>query len=72
MILATATRDTVLELLARGPLTGRDLVARSDGRLSRGTLYPHLAAMEADGLIVSSALDDGARLYEPTAASPRG
>ena len=65
------TRDTVLALLARAPLTGRDLVARSDGRLSRGTLYPQLAAMEADGLIVSSALDGGARLYEHAATAPR-
>lgn len=66
-----STRDTVLALLARGPLTGRDLVARSDGRLSRGTLYPQLAAMEADGLVVSSALDSGARLYERAATAPR-
>ncbi len=67
-----STRDTVLSLLARGPLTGRELVARSDGRLSRGTLYPRLAAMELDGLVVSHALDDGTRRYELAATAPRG
>jgi len=67
-----STRDTVLALLARSPLTGRDLVARSNRRLSRGTLYPQLAAMESDGLIVSSALDGGARRYERAVTAPRG
>lgn len=68
---AVSTRDTVLSLLARGPLTGADIVARSDGRLSRGTVYVHLAAMERDGVIVGHARGDGSRLYERAATAPR-
>ena len=65
------TGDMVLELLRRGPLTGRDLVARSSGRLERATLYVRLAAIEAEGLVVSSPRVDGGRLYELAAAPPQ-
>ncbi len=41
----------VLEQLATGPKYGLDLIAGSDGQLTRSTLYVHLARMENDELI---------------------
>jgi PadR family transcriptional regulator, regulatory protein PadR len=43
----------VLELLLDGPDFGLNLVAKSDGRLKRGTVYVTLGRMERKGFITS-------------------
>ena len=69
----------VLELLVSRPARyGLELVALSDGKLKRGTVYVTLGRMEAKGLITSR-LDENSqptgglprRLYSPTAAGRR-
>ena len=67
----------VLTLLAAdSPSYGLDLVARSRGRLKRGSVYVTLGRMERKGL-VRSELEERAgegpprRLYEPTALGKR-
>jgi DNA-binding PadR family transcriptional regulator len=67
----------VVDLLAsRAPTYGLDLVARSNGRLKRGSIYVTLGRMERKGYVVSRADDrpgEGPprRLYEPTALGLR-
>lgn len=67
----------VIDLLAaHAPTYGLDLVARSHGRLKRGSVYVTLGRMEQKGY-VASRLDDRTgegpprRLYEPTALGLR-
>lgn len=67
----------VLDLLAaHSPTYGLDLVARSGGRLKRGSVYVTLGRMEQKGF-VSSELEPrpgegpARRLYEPTALGLR-
>ena len=67
----------VLDLLsAKAPTYGLDLVAASEGRLKRGSVYVTLQRMEQKGYVVSY-LDERPgegpprRLYEPTAAGLR-
>jgi DNA-binding PadR family transcriptional regulator len=67
----------ILQLLAdRGPTYGLDLVARSRGRLKRGSVYVTLGRMEGKGLVASH-LDErpgegpSRRLYQPTAMGLR-
>ena len=67
----------VIDLLAaHAPTYGLDLVARSSGRLKRGSVYVTLGRMEQKGY-VTSRLDDRSgegpprRLYEPTALGLR-
>ena len=62
----------ILDLLAaHAPTYGLDLVAESQGRLKRGSVYVTLGRMEQKGL-VRSRLDErpgqgpARRLYEPT------
>ena len=69
----------VLELLRGGEgLYGLQLVARSDGRLKRGTVYVTLGRMEAKGYVVSAEETETSeagtlsrRLYRPTALGLR-
>src|SRR5262245_33017594 len=58
------TERLVLELLLHGPDFGLNLVARSDGRLKRGTVYVTLGRMERKGFITSE--------QEPRAAGAIG
>ena len=67
----------ILNILAdHGANYGLDLVARSRGRLKRGSVYVTLGRMEEKGLVVSR-LDErpgegpARRLYEPTAMGLR-
>ena len=69
----------ILELLVEGSeLYGLQLVAASNGRLKRGTVYVTLGRMEEKGYI-SSRLEDAPadvggmprRLYQPTALGRR-
>ena len=43
--------DLILQLLSDGEESGRELVKKSNGRLSRGGIYTTLARMEERGLI---------------------
>ncbi len=64
-----STRDGILQTLIRGPAYGLQIRERvyawTEGRVSlkRGTLYPTLRRMEADGLLTS---------YEGRPTSARG
>ena len=65
-------------LIAQGPLFGLQLVALSDGRLKRGTVYVTLGRMETKGFVRSEqeAMPPGAiglprRLYYPTPLGER-
>jgi DNA-binding PadR family transcriptional regulator len=52
----SAKEAIVLHLLSAGePLYGLQLVALSEGRLKRGTVYVTLGRMEAKGYVVSAA-----------------
>ena len=70
----SAKESLILDLLAHGDeLYGLQLVAASEGRLKRGTVYVTLGRMEDKGYVTSHAEDapDGAgglprRLYEAT------
>ena len=73
----SALETLILNILAdHGPNYGLDLVARSRGRLKRGSVYVTLGRMEEKGL-VASRLDErpgegpARRLYEPTAMGLR-
>src|SRR3954447_25627179 len=69
----------ILELLVeQSELYGLQLVAASDGRLKRGTVYVTLGRMEEKGFITSrvekAPSDEGGlprRIYEPTAFGRR-
>ena len=69
----------ILELLTSvGELYGLELVARSKGKLKRGTVYVTLGRMEQKGLIRSRSEDAPPvagglprRLYEPTPVGRR-
>jgi DNA-binding PadR family transcriptional regulator len=67
----------VLDLLAaHSPTYGLDLVARSRGRLKRGSVYVTLGRMEQKGLVASEreprpGEGPARRLYEPTALGLR-
>lgn len=57
----------ILSLLANnGPSYGLQMVEASDGRLKRGGIYVTLGKMEQKGLVRSSQMDDGRRVYELT------
>jgi DNA-binding PadR family transcriptional regulator len=69
----SAKETIVLNLLSGGePLYGLQLVALSEGRLKRGTVYVTLGRMEAKGYVVSAAAESSTagrlprRLYRPT------
>ena len=47
------TEHLILEMLLHGPDFGLSLVANSDGRLKRGTVYVTLGRMERKGLVTS-------------------
>ena len=76
----TAKEREILRLLIGGSaeMYGLELVARSDGRLSRGSIYVLLDRLEERGL-VSSRLEErtpgrsgvARRLYRPTAFGRR-
>jgi PadR family transcriptional regulator, regulatory protein PadR len=49
----SATEAIVLDLLADGERFGLELVAASDGRVKRGSVYVTLSRMEAKGFVES-------------------
>lgn len=66
----------ILELLASGPAYGLEMVARSRGRLARGTVYVVLARMAEKGFVTAaeSASTTGGpprRIYRATARGAR-
>jgi DNA-binding PadR family transcriptional regulator len=62
----------VLALLADlGASYGLQLVASSEGRLKRGSIYLTLGAMESKGFVTSEAQPDGRRLYRLTGLGHR-
>lgn len=56
------SKTAILELLADGPYTEADLVARSDGRLRIESAGAHLRLLEEQGLIVCWD-EDGVLVY---------
>jgi PadR family transcriptional regulator len=75
----SAKEAIVLDLLRHGPpLYGLQLVALSDGRLKRGTVYVTLGRMEAKGYVAAAEEAEpgttekpARRLYRPTALGLR-
>lgn len=73
----TATERQILEFLASGEMYGLQLVAASNGRLKRGSVYVLLGRMEEKGFVVSRLEDDPhhsglpRRLYRATAHGRR-
>jgi PadR family transcriptional regulator PadR len=71
-VVVSAHEGLILDLLsARGSAYGLELVASSDGRLKRGSIYVTLGRMEHKGLVTSRLEGEpGAgpprRVYEPT------
>jgi PadR family transcriptional regulator, regulatory protein PadR len=70
----SSTESLLLDLLESGERYGLELVASSDGRLKRGSVYVTLARMEAKGFVESrqeerapGAIGLPRRLYTPTA-----
>ena len=67
-------RTAVLQLLAEEPRNGYQLIALLDERTagawrpSPGAIYPALSQLEDEGLIETTALDDGSKAYQLTAA----
>lgn len=49
----SATEAAVLDLLGDGERFGLELVAQSEGRIKRGSVYVTLARMEAKGFVES-------------------
>jgi len=49
----SATESLLLDLLADGERFGLELVATSEGRVKRGSVYVTLARMEAKGFVQS-------------------
>lgn len=67
-----ASEHTILELLAsRESCYGLELVAASEGRLTRGGIYVTLGRMEEKGLVTSEAAEGGRRLYRATGLGER-
>ncbi len=69
----SATESLILDLLEPGERFGLELIARSGGRLKRGSVYVTLARMEAKGFVASrqeerasGAIGLPRRLYTPT------
>jgi PadR family transcriptional regulator, regulatory protein PadR len=69
----SSTESLILDLLEPRDRFGLELIARSDGRLKRGSVYVTLARMEAKGFVESRQEDRAAgaiglprRLYTPT------
>jgi PadR family transcriptional regulator, regulatory protein PadR len=69
----SATESLILDLLEPRERFGLELIAQSDGRLKRGSVYVTLARMEAKGFVESRQEDRAAgaiglprRLYTPT------
>jgi PadR family transcriptional regulator, regulatory protein PadR len=67
------TESLILDLLEPRERFGLELIAQSDGRLKRGSVYVTLARMEAKGFVESRQEDRAAgaiglprRLYTPT------
>jgi len=70
----SATEAVLLDLLGDGERFGLELVAHSDGRVKRGSVYVTLARMEAKGFVESrqeerpaGAIGLPRRLYKATA-----
>lgn len=70
----SATEAVVLDLLGDSERFGLELVAQSDGRIKRGSVYVTLARMEAKGFVESrqeerpaGAIGLPRRLYKTTA-----
>lgn len=66
-----ASENVILELLAGRESYGLELVAASEGRLTRGGIYVTLGRMETKGLVTSETGDGGRRLYRVTALGER-
>ena len=67
-----ASERTILELLAaRDASYGLELVAESEGRLTRGGIYVTLGRMEQKGLVTSESSEGGRRLYRATGLGER-
>jgi len=67
-----ASERTILELLAaREACYGLELVASSEGRLTRGGIYVTLGRMEQKGLVTSEAAEGGRRQYRATGLGER-
>jgi DNA-binding PadR family transcriptional regulator len=63
---------TILELLSvREVCYGLELVAESDGTLTRGGIYVTLGRMEQKGLVTSESAEAGRRLYRVTGLGAR-
>jgi DNA-binding PadR family transcriptional regulator len=70
----SATEALLLDLLGEGERFGLELVAQSDGRVKRGSVYVTLTRMEAKGFVESrqeerpaGAIGLPRRLYKATA-----
>lgn len=67
-----ASEHTILELLeANESCYGLELVAASEGRLTRGGIYVTLGRMEQKGLVISDPAEGGRRLYRATGLGER-
>lgn len=62
----------ILELLAaRASCYGLELVAESEGHLTRGGIYVTLGRMEQKGLVTSEGAEGGRRQYRTTGLGER-
>jgi DNA-binding PadR family transcriptional regulator len=67
------SEQLILGLLAeRGESYGLELVTASGNRVKRGGVYVTLGRMEQKGLVESSSVEGGRRLYRITALGERG
>lgn len=71
MRVAPSERIALALLADLGASYGLQLVASSEGRLKRGSIYLTLGAMESKGFVTSEAQSDGRRLYRLTGLGQR-